>query len=110
MEEFWVITSYVTLVYAALVTTALVAAYAFTQWEKTQVGRQFMMTKACLALILDYWAWSLFVIMPFPLPYTQVMPVRAVICSVVGTVMLRWLIILVREQRRPRRKNEDLRS
>ena len=104
MERFWIIASYVTLLYAALVTTGLVGAYAFTQWEKTQVGRQFMLTKLSLALILDYWVLSAFVINGPRATYNPSMPIRSIICGVVGTVMLRWLIILIRAQREIRRK------
>jgi hypothetical protein len=104
LEKLWIIASYVTLVFAALVTTGLVVMYAFTQWEKTQVGRQFMLTKLSLALILDYWVLAAFVINGPQTTYSPAMPIRSVICTLVGGVMLRWLIILVRAQREARRK------
>jgi len=109
MEEFWIVTSITTLIFAALVTTGLVITYSFTQWEKTQVGRQFWLTKLCLAAILDYWCVSAVFINPRTM-YTPTMPIRCVICLIVGIVMLRWLIILIRAQRQIRRNHENLRS
>lgn len=107
MNEFWFIASYVSLAYAALVTTALVVTYAFTQWEKTQVGRQFMFTKMSLATILDYWFVSVAIIRPLH-EYTSMMPPRTIICTIVGTVMLRWLLILTRVQLRARRAHHPV--
>jgi len=110
MEQFWIIASYISVVFAAFVTTALVITYGFfTQWDKSQVGRQFMLTKTSLALVLDYWVLAVFVISPRN-GYTPGMPIRTIICVIVGAVMLRWLVILVRAQREARRSsNEDLR-
>jgi hypothetical protein len=107
MNKFWFIASYVSLAYAALVTTALVATYAFTQWEKTQVGRQFMVTKACLAIIIDYWFVSITFIRPLH-EYSSTMPPRAVICAIIGTVMLRWLLIIARVQVLTRRAHRSV--
>lgn len=109
METFWFWSSYVTLAFSALVTTALVIMYLFTRWEITQVGRQFMLTKMCLALVLDYWFVSITFIRRQP-DYTPAMPPRAIICFIVGVVMLRWLLILVKLQFNERRHHEDLRS
>lgn len=107
MEQFWIIASYISLVFAAIVTTALVVVYGFAQWEKTQVGRQFMLTKASLALILDYWAISVVFISPRT-TYTSTMPIRTIICLVVGIVMLRWLIIILRLREERRRKKHPV--
>jgi hypothetical protein len=109
MQQFWIIASYVALLFASLITTALVITYTVTtQWDKTQVGRQFMLTKACLALVLDYWAFTAIFISP-QTSYVSMMPVRTIICMAIGIVMLRWLIILIRAQLEVRSKrNEDL--
>lgn len=104
MEQFWIVASFVSLGYAALVTTSLVLVYAFmTRFEQSQVGRQFMLTKMSLALILDYWAIIAFFIRP-TIHYVTTMPVRTIICALVGSIMLRWLVILVRAQREVRRR------
>jgi hypothetical protein len=104
MERFWFVTSFITLGFAAFVTTALVVVYTFlTQWERTQVGRQFWLTKLCLAAILDWWAISVFFIR-IPTEYSPTMPTRSIITLIVGIVMLRWLIILVKNQRSQRRQ------
>jgi len=103
MEEVWVVSSNVALFFAAVVTTTLVVLYGiFTQWERTQVGRQFMLTKTCFAIVLDFSsivvatnsrAWE----------YTPYTAARFIIYAVVGIVMLRWLIILIRAQRAQQR-------
>jgi len=108
VERTWIIISTVTLGYAAVVTTGLVLVYAFfTRFEQSQVGRQFMLTKMSLALILDYWAVTVFFIRP-PTEYASTMPARTIICTIVGTVMLRWLVILLRAQRDVRRKRHPV--
>ena len=99
MEQFWIIAGDTSLGFSALVTTALVVAYAFTRFESTQVGRQFMLTKLCLALALDYAAIVTFFLYNGPRVYSSYTPARAVIYAIIGLVMLRWLIILVRAQR-----------
>lgn len=110
MEHFWYVASFAAVIFSSIVTTALVITYGVsTQWDRTQVGRQFMLTKASLALVLDWWALSLLFITR-PHEYTGTMPARTIICLVVGIVMLRWLVILIRTQRQARRKYEDLRS
>ena len=108
MDKAWVVISTLSLVYASLVTTALVIGYAlFTRFERTQVGRQFMATKASLALILDYWAVNVIFLRP-PTGYVSTMPARTIICLVVGTLMLRWLYIISNVQRNERRKRHPV--
>jgi hypothetical protein len=102
MDTAWLIASSLSLAFAALVTTALVIVYSFNRFEKTQVGRQFMLTKLSLALILDYWATIVFFVRP-PSGYVSTMPARTVICTIVGVLMARWLIILIKAQQTTRR-------
>jgi ABC-type amino acid transport system permease subunit len=98
----WLILGNIALIAAALVTTSVVVAYSFMRFEQTQVGRQFWLTKASLALILDFGAINLFVTGS---PRTsQSTPVRAVIYIIVTFVMLRWLIIIIKAQREARQK------
>lgn len=105
MEHFWIIAGDVALGFSALVTTALVVTYAFTRFETTQVGRQFMLTKLCLALALDYAAIVTFFLYHGPRVYSSYTPARAIIYTIIGIIMLRWLIILVRTQRHARRNS-----
>lgn len=99
MEAFWIVASAVSLAYAALVMTILVAVYGvFTRFERTQVGRQFMLTKASLAVVFNYWA-IVALIVRGQWTYVSTMPIRTIICAIIGTIMLRWLIILIRAQR-----------
>lgn len=108
MEQFWIISSIVSLSFAALVTTGLVVVYAFcTTFEQSQVGRQFMLTNMSLAAILDYWAIIAFFVRP-PVEYISTMPARTIICSVIGVIILRWLIILIHAQRDARRKRHPV--
>jgi len=103
MQHVWIIIGNIALFFAAIVTTALVIVYGvFTKWEKTQVGRQFMLTKACFAIVLDF--SFIAVTMNHQLQqYTGFTPVRAFIYGLVGIVMLRWLIILIHAQINHRR-------
>lgn len=108
MQDVWIIIANIGVYYSAVVTTTLVVAYGvFTRWEQTQVGRQFLLTKLCLAVVLDLAA----IILTFtnrPVVYTPFTPIRAVVYLLIGTVMLRWLIILVRTQREERRKKHPV--
>lgn len=102
MDRFWLIAGDAALAFSALVTTLLVVAYAFTRFEATQVGRQFMLTKLCLAIVLDYAAIVTFFLYHGPRTVSSYTPVRAFIYGIIGVVMLRWLIILIRAQRKAR--------
>jgi hypothetical protein len=102
MEEVWVVSSNVALFFAAIVTTTLVVLYGvFTRWERTQVGRQFMLTKTCFAIVLDFSA-VVIATNPRAWQYTPYTITRFIIYAAVGIIMLRWLIILIREQRAQR--------
>lgn len=106
MEKFWLLAGNVALIAAATITTALVIIYSFTRFETSQVGRQFWLTKASLAAILDFAAANL-AIVGSP-KYTSVTPIRVIIYTVVAFVMLRWLLIIVKTQRGVRRKRHPV--
>lgn len=110
MEDFWIIAGNVALFVAACVTTSLVLVYGLlTQWERTRVGRQFMLNAGCLAVILDFIAIAT-IVSTRPQMYTPLTPIRMFIYGGVAIVQLRWLMILIHEQRLVRSKrNEDLR-
>lgn len=99
MHNFWIIAGNTALCFAAVVTTAVVAVYAFSRFETSQVGRQFMLTKLMLALILDY-AVIMFIIHGTPPSGSS--PARFFIFGIVGVIMLRWLIIIIKTQHRAR--------
>lgn len=106
--QVWLFLGNVALIAAALVTTALVVVYGvFTRFEQTQVGRQFMITKLCLAAILDFGA-TVLLFSNRPQMYTSLTPVRVFIYTAVTTVMLRWLVILIRTQRDARRRRHPV--
>lgn len=105
MKEFLVVIANIAVYFTALVTTVLVIVYGvYTQWETTQVGRQFMLTKASLAVVLDLTA-VIISFSPRSWTWTPFTPLRAVVYVGIGIVMLRWLIILFRAQRQARRNS-----
>lgn len=106
--QIWLVAGNVALITAATITSSLVGIYAFmTRWEKSQVGRQFMLTKLCLAAVLDYGAIVL-LFSDHQQSYNSFSPGRVFIYGVIGMVMLRWLIILLRAQRDVRRKRHPV--
>lgn len=106
--QVWLVLGNIALIAAAIITTALVVVYAYmTRWEKSQVGRQFMLTKVCLACVLDYGS----IVLLFSnraQAYNTFSPGRVFIYGVIAAVMLRWLIILLRAQRDVRRKRHPV--
>ena len=101
--QVWLFLGNATLILAALVTTALVFTFGvFSRWEKTQLGRQFMLTKLSLAVILDYGA-IVILFSDRAQTYTSFTPIRVFIYGAIALVMLRWLIIVIRTQRDVRR-------
>lgn len=106
--QVWLILGNIAFFAAALVTTALVIVYGvFTRFETTQVGRQFMVTKLCLAVILDYGAIALLT-SDTAQSYTPLSPSRVFVFGAVAAVMLRWLVILIRAQRDARLKRHPV--
>jgi hypothetical protein len=84
---------------AALVTTTLVLVYARSRFEESQVGRQFMWTKLCLALILDYGAILSLPRLGEPLDRgVGTLTIRLLIFALIAFIMMRWLIIVVKIQ------------
>lgn len=106
--QVWLILGNIALIAAALVTTALVVIYGvFTRWERTQVGRQFLLTKLSLAVILDY-GTIVYLFSNRVQTYNSFSPGRVFIYGAIAVVMLRWLIIVVRTQRDARRKRHPV--
>lgn len=106
MEQTWLIAGNVALIFAALTTTLVVIVYSFTRFEVSQIGRQFWLTKALLALTIDFGVVNL-IIVGTP-RYTSATPARFVIFALVGIIMLRWLIILIRLRRDTQRKHHPV--
>lgn len=106
--QVWLILGNAALISAALVTTALVVIYGvLSRWEQSQLGRQFMLTKVSLAVILDYGA----IVVLFSdraQSYNSFTPGRVFIYGSIALVMLRWLIIVIRTQRDVRRKRHPV--
>lgn len=106
--QVWLVLGNVALITAATITTSLVVVYAFmTRWEKSQVGQQFMLTKVCLASVLDYGS----IVLLFGnrvQAYNMFSPGRVFMYGAIAAVMLRWLIILLRAQRDVRRKRHPV--
>lgn len=103
MHQFWLIAGNIALIGAAAITTTLVFVYGvLTTWERTRVGRQFMLTKLCLAVILDFVSAAT-IFSSRPQMYTPLTPLRFFIYGAVALVMLRWLIIILQTQRTTRK-------
>lgn len=106
--QVWLVLGNIALISAALVTTALVVVYGvLSRWEKTQLGRQFMLTKLSLAVILDY-GTIVYLLNDGAQSYNALSPGRAFIYGAIAMIMLRWLIIVVRTQRDVRRKRHPV--
>jgi hypothetical protein len=99
----WLVLGNVALIAAATVTTALVIVYGvLTRWERSQVGRQFMLTKLCLATILDF-SVTVLLFSNRTQVYTSFSPIRVFIYGAITAIMLRWLIIVIKTQHTARR-------
>lgn len=98
------------LIWAALATTMLVIVYGRSRFEESQVGRQFMLTKLSLALILDYSAILTVPRLGEALDRSMgTLIVRLLIFTLIGFIMMRWLIIVVRLQVSERKQDGKVR-